>query len=211
MEMQHVIIEDREAESMSSKRIAPGVVALLIGIHAWGFGAGDAAAASPFSLAGLPTTVTPGASFTVQLDADLAGDPLIALDSVVQFDATRLSFGGYEIAGTLTEGFVIYESLQDTTVSLLPGGDLLPASTTLLRARFDVLPQAPEGLASIRLRGFAGLDSLTDELPFDFASTLTVTAVPEPAIWLTLGIGMGVVGLMRRRTSDSTPRKTQAR
>lgn len=189
---------------MSSKRIARGIVALVIGMQGWGFGTADAEAASPFSLVGLPQTVLPGASFTLQLNADFGEDLLISLDPTVEFDSTRLSFGGYEIAGTLTDGFFVFESLQDTTVSLLQSGELSPVSPTAVRARFNVLPLAPGGAAAIRLRGFAGLESLEAEIPFDFGSTLTVAAVPEPSAWLMLGIGCCVVGLMRRRRSAST-------
>lgn len=204
MEFQRSIIEEREGRSMSSKRIAQVIVALTIGVHGWGFGTAAAEAASPFSLFGLPQTVMPGTSFTLQLNADFGGDLLISLDPTVEFDGTRLSFAGYEISGTLTDGFLVFESLQDTTVSLLQSGSLSPSSPTAVRARFNVLPQAPEGVAGLSLRGFAGLDAIDDDIPFDFASTLMVTAVPEPAAWLMVGVGLGVVGLMRRRRSAST-------
>lgn len=210
MEIQCSIIEERERRSMSSKRIARGVVALMFAMQGWGVGTADAEAASPFSLVGLPQTVLPGASFTLQLNADLGQDILISLDPTVEFDATRLSFGGYEIAGTLTDGFAVFDSLQDTTISLLQSGDLSPVSPTAVRARFNVLAQAPEGAAAIRLRGFAGLESVGAEIPFDFAPTLTVAAVPEPSAWLTLGIGCCVVGWMRRRKSDATHPAAQA-
>jgi hypothetical protein len=210
MAIQRSNIEERERRSMSRKGIAQGIVALMIGMHGWGFGTADAEAASPFSLVGIPQTVMPGASFTLQLNADFGEDLLISLDPTVGFDSTRLSFGGYEIVGTLTDGFFVFESLQDTTVSLLQSGELSPVSPTAVRARFNVLPQAPQGVAAISLHGFAGLESLDAEIPFDFGSTLTVAAVPEPAAWLTLGIGFCVVGLMRRRRSASTHPVAQA-
>jgi len=190
------IIHRREDLDMSSKRIAQGIVALVFSAQVLGMA--EAEAASVFSMAGVPATTLPGASFTVLLNADLGGDVLISLDPKVEFDATRLSFGGYEISGTLTDGFFVFDSLGDPVVSLFQAGGSSPLVQTALRARFDVLAQAPAGPASVRLRGFAGLDSLSDEVPFDFSSTVAVAAVPEPSSWLMLGIGLGLIGLMSR-------------
>ena len=179
---------------MSSKCFARGIVALILAAH----GLGTANAAPAFSITGLPETAMQGESFTVVLNIDLGGDVLIALDPVVEFDTTRLGFVGYEVSGTMTDGFAVLDSLADPAVSLLQSGGILPSVQTALKARFDVLPQAPVGTASVRLRGSAGLESLKEEVEFEFSSAVTVTAVPEPSSWLMLAIGLGTLGCVGR-------------
>ena len=154
---------------------------------------GSAGAATTFSLSVEPDTVAQGGSFVLELGANLDNDVLLSLDPVVEFDGARLNFAGYQISGTLTEGFMVFASLSDPAISLLQGGDLvLPPVQTALRAHFDVLPAAALGTTTVRMRGYAGLD-IAGDASFDFSREVLVTAVPEPSAWLLLLIGIGLV------------------
>lgn len=72
-------------------------------------------------------------------------------------------------------------------------------SPLLLTAVFEIKPAAPAGPYGVSATGFVSTDPMGEERTF--SGIATVTAVPEPEIWLLMLGGLGLVAWKKRSRS----------
>lgn len=165
-----------------------------------------AGAAGSLVLAPSSTSVEAGDSFSVQVRGaafaefvvgggfSLAFDPaLLNLDSVVINTAVWEFAPGTgtidNAAGTLTDAFF------NTFAAVQPTGDFLAATLN-----FSAMAPGAGTLTLLPSALFPFADSTANVISVSFGSAdVTVTAVPEPATWLSMGLGLTLLPLLRRR------------
>ena len=188
------------------KKFWAAVFGLLIGLS------GAASAAD------IPVTVTPasgqvGSTVKPSFSLPVSGIAYDTLDLTLTFPDALLSFD-------LGSSTAHYNGLS-TLWSSLPGFYTPPPGTSpagtfrfgtvtlssvsivgplVLKPAFQVRPGAPLGDTTVTVSGSISTDPVFEELYFDSSATITVSAVPEPEIWL---LWLGGVGLLAWRRSRS--------
>ena len=188
------------------KKFWAAVIGLSIGLS------GAASAADIF------VTVTPasglvGSTVKPSFSLPVSGIAYDTLDLTLTFPEALLSFD----LGSST----MHYNGQSTLWSNLPGFYTPPTGTSaagtfqfgtitlspvnivgplVLQPAFLVRPGAPLGDTMVTMSGSISTDPVFEELYFDSSATITVSAVPEPEIWL---LWLGGVGLLAWRRSRS--------
>ena len=170
------------------------------------------AQAATLSLAPTPIVVNVGSSFVIDLRiADLAGAEVGGFDVDLAFDPTLLSFSGVTFS-TLLGDEALGEILTDVITSV---GTLNLAAVSLLSPQaLDALQSDPVLLASLSFEavgvGSGSLLITSAELSDALAAGITLgafvpvplqVAVPEPATWLPVALGVALLARRRRRAS----------
>ena len=182
------------------------------------FGAGPAVAVTQFSVTFDPASAVVGGVLRATLnDRTFTVDPLgvFAADLLVSFDPTVLAVN----TSTGSNGFALGSAFDfdafailtvplpvpgsgQAIVSITGGGDAVSApDKSLLSVSFNVLsrPQSGQTTVSFERRPGAGFAD-TYFVPLT-AGIVQVSAVPEPDQWMTMLLGIGLIGAMvaRRR------------
>lgn len=186
------------------KKFWAAVFGLLIGLS------GAASAAD------IPVTVTPAAglagstvkpSFSLDVNGfafasfDLSltfTDPLLSFD----LDSSTVSYNGQSrLLADLPAFFSSASVNGDLHTILFSAFAAEPETLTgplVLRPAFLIRNGAPLGNTSVTVSGSIGEQPLVGERDFNSSATITVSAVPEPEIWL---LWLGGVGLLAWRRS----------
>ena len=188
------------------KKFWAAVFGLLIGLS------GAASAAD------IPVTVTPAAglagstvkpSFSLDVNGfafasfDLSltfTDPLLSFD----LDSSTVNYNGQSrLLADLPAFFSSASVNGDLHTILFSAFAAEPETLTgplVLRPAFLIRNGAPLGNTSVTVSGSIGEQPLVGERDFNSSATITVSAVPEPEIWL---LWLGGVGLLAWRRSRS--------
>lgn len=169
-----------------------------------------AQAAPAFSVAG-PTAVAPGADLRLSVDAsglsDLAAYQFDLVFDAGAFAAVKVEQGSFlsTMGSTIFDGGTIDNGtgrISFVFQTLL--GPLSGASGAGSLALFDFKSVGPAGSSGVfRLENLVALDSVGMDVPGLTAQTLTVSAVPEPAVWQLAVAGL-VGGLLWPRMTKKT-------
>jgi hypothetical protein len=166
--------------------------------------------------ADVPVTVTPASGLpgsTVKPGFSLAvnGIDFVTLDLTLTFSNALLSFdlGSSTISyngqsklwsslpgfitppGPLTAGTFLFGSLDLNSVNIIGPLVLEPA--------FQVRNGAPLGDTTVTVSGSICCDPVFEERYFDSSAAITVSAVPEPEVWLLWLGGVGLLAWRRLR------------
>lgn len=199
------------------RQLRGALVAVWLGLCATAF----AAAPSPItvtttSVAGLAgSTVKP--SFSLDVDGfffesfDLSlrfTNPVLSFDlgsSRVLYNGNLLPWDGlpnYNDNGIGPVTIGDNTRFQFSTFSL---GLANFSGALVLQPAFKILEAAPLGPTAIAISGSIGSDPQGFERFFDSSATVTVSAVPEPEVWLLWLGGIGLLAWTRKRRSAQHP------
>lgn len=188
-------------------------------------GAVSAQAANPLPISVTNSAALPGDTVFSEFTIDLGSAyNLVTFDAYLDFDADKLTFdvGQSELVHqnsalgliAVLDGFVTstggdfsYEALTTGPGHLsLTGGTLLGtvplAGPVTFRAAFSVNLLAAPGPTVVGFQGFSSQEtspSVYSDDMFSAGSTISVTAVPEPAHWLMLALGLATISVIGRR------------
>lgn len=190
------------------------LTALVAAAGLSGAGSASASAVSQFSVIFDPASAVMGGVLRATLsDATFTVDPLgvFAADLLVSFDATVLAVK----TNTGNNGFTLGSAFDFDTfailtvpvpgsgqaiVSIIGGGDAVTApNKSLLSVSFNVLsrPQSGQTTVSFERRSGAGFAD-TYFVPLT-PGIVQVAVVPEPDQWMTMLLGIGLIGAMVAR------------
>jgi hypothetical protein len=172
----------------------------------------SSAQAATLSLSPTPISVVQGDSFVLDLRiSDLAGAEVGGFDVDLAFDSALLSFSSVTFSTLLGD-----EALGQILTDVIPGASTLnvAAVSLLSAAALDALQADPVLLASLTFQALSpGSGSilissaeLTDALAAGitlgaFAPVPVTVAIPEPATWLPVALGLALLARRRRRAA----------
>ena len=172
-------------------------------------GAAWAAMPPPIPVTVTPATGIPGATVQPVFSFDVTGFEFASFDLILSYTSPLLSLD-------LGNSSVTVNGVSSSWASVLPflttasgagsyeihGFALEPALLTgpiLLRPAFTISAGAPLGATEIQIEGSIGEQPLIGERSFSSVGIVTVTAVPEPEVWLMFLGGLGMLALRRAR------------
>jgi hypothetical protein len=162
----------------------------------------------------IPVTVTPA-----------SGNPGSMVQPVFSFDVTGFEFESFDLVLSYSAPLLSLDlGNSSVTVNGVTGSwaNILPFATTtsgsgtyevhafavsptvltgpiVLRPAFTIGNAAPLGPTQVQIAGSIGSEPAIGERYFDNTGTVTVTAVPEPEIWLMWLGGIGLLAWRRAR------------
>ena len=186
----------------------------------WTFAAGLLMGSSAFALAPppIPVTVTPaagiaGATVMPSFSLDVNGYTFDSIELALTYTDPVLSFDLGNSTASYNGTTVSWAALMPSFFPLGPttAGDVstfeffafqvnAPTITgpLVLRPAFTVRTGAPLGGTVIGISGTIATDPVFEERSFSTDATITVSAVPEPEMWLLWLAGAGLIAWKRR-------------
>lgn len=183
---------------------------MLIHKRLWALAAGLLMGTSALALAPppIPVTATPatgmaGSMVMPAFSLDIDGFDFESFDltltysgAVLSFDlgSSKVTYNGQQRAWENLPGFF-------SNGNFFSSFDPIAASITgplLLQPAFQILGSAPLADTTVTIAGSVGSEPLIGERYFDSSTTITVSAIPEPEMWLLWLAGAGLVAWKRR-------------
>lgn len=168
-----------------------------------------AAAPPPIPVTVTPASGNPGTMVQPVFSFDVTGFEFASFDLILSYTSPLLSLDLGNSSVTVNGVSSSWSSILPFTTTATGAGSyevhafaLAPATLTgpiLLRPAFNIAPGAPLGATQIQIEGSIGEQPLIGERSFASAGTVTVTAVPEPEIWLMFLSGLGLLAWRRAR------------
>lgn len=192
------------------RHIRGALVALWLGLCAAAF-----ASAQPLPVTTTPAAGVAGSTVKPAFSLDVNGFLFESLDLTLHFSDPMVSFdlasstaqvNGQTLAWTALPGYfgigpVVSGDVGSFQLSAFTIAPMTLTGPLVLRPAFQIRNTAPLGDTPITISGSFGTDPLNVERYFDSSATLTVSAVPEPELWLLWLGGLGLLAWRRTRRS----------